>query len=70
MDTDAGPVDFLNDVPGADGYDQLRSKAKKANAGGAWIARGIIEDLAALVAGGRPPADNQISKWFRPSMPS
>lgn len=25
MDTDAGPLDFLNDVPGATDYDQMRS---------------------------------------------
>ena len=39
MDTDAGPVDFLKDVPGADDYDQLRSRALKADAGGiaVWV---------------------------------
>lgn len=39
MDTDAGPLDFLNEVPGADDYDQLRSRANKADAGGVavWV---------------------------------
>ncbi len=39
METDAGPLDFLNDVPGADDYDQLRSRALKADAGGiaVWV---------------------------------
>ncbi len=39
MDTDAGPLDFLNEVPGADEYDQLRSRANKADAGGVavWV---------------------------------
>lgn len=39
METDAGPLDFLNDVPGAADYDQLRLRARKANAGGiaVWV---------------------------------
>lgn len=39
MDTDAGPLDFLNDVPGADDYEQMRSRARQANAGGVsvWV---------------------------------
>ena len=32
MDTDAGPLDFLNDVPGADDYDQMRSRARQVDA--------------------------------------
>lgn len=39
MDTDAGPLDFLNDVPGAVEYDQMRSRARQADAGGVsvWV---------------------------------
>lgn len=39
METDAGPLDLLNDVPGADDYDHLRSRARKADAGGiaVWV---------------------------------
>lgn len=45
MDTDAGPVDFLNDVPGADDYLGLRSRATKANAGGVAVWVASYEDL-------------------------
>lgn len=45
METDAGPLDFLNDVPGADDYDQLRSRARKANAGGITVWVVDYEDL-------------------------
>lgn len=39
METDAGPLDFLNDVPGADDYDSMRSRASQADAGGVavWV---------------------------------
>ena len=37
MDTDAGPLDFLNDVPGAVDYDQMRSRAREAIAGGVTV---------------------------------
>lgn len=37
MDTDAGPLDFLNDVPGAAAYDEMRSRARQANAGGTTV---------------------------------
>lgn len=37
MDTDAGPLDFLNDVPGAADYDQMRSRARRAHAGGVTV---------------------------------
>ena len=45
MDTDAGPLDFLNDVPGADEYDNLRSWARKATAGGVAVWVVGYEDL-------------------------
>jgi len=34
MDTDAGPLDSPNDVPGAVDYDQMRSRAREAIVGG------------------------------------
>jgi predicted nucleotidyltransferase len=45
MDTDAGPLDFLNDVPGAVDYDQMRSRARQANAGGVTVWVIGFEDL-------------------------
>lgn len=45
MDTDAGPLDFLNDVPGAADYDQMRSRARKADAGGVTVWVVGYEDL-------------------------
>ena len=29
MDTDAGPLDFLNDVPGADNCDAMRTRGRQ-----------------------------------------
>jgi predicted nucleotidyltransferase len=45
MDTDAGPLDFLHDVPGAVDYDQMRSRARQANAGGVAVWVVGYEDL-------------------------
>lgn len=45
MDTDAGPLDFLNDVPGAADYDEMRSRARHANAGGVTVWVVGYEDL-------------------------
>lgn len=45
MDTDAGPLDFLNDVPGAVEYDQMRSRARQADAGGVSVWVVGYEDL-------------------------
>jgi predicted nucleotidyltransferase len=45
MDTDAGPLDFLNDVPGADEYDDMRSRARRVNAGGVTVWVVGYEDL-------------------------
>lgn len=55
MDTDAGPLDFLNDVPGADDYDHVRSRASKANAGGVAVWVVGYDDLVTMKeASGRP----------------
>lgn len=45
MDTDAGPLDFLNDVPGSVDYDQMRSRAREAIAGGVMVRVVGYEDL-------------------------
>jgi predicted nucleotidyltransferase len=45
MDTDAGPLDFLNDVPGAVEYDHMRSRARNAIAGGVTVRVVGYEDL-------------------------
>ncbi|MFM8350473.1 MAG: hypothetical protein ACKN9D_05335 [Actinomycetales bacterium] len=45
MATDAGPIDFLNDVPGAEDYDAMRSRARKAVAGGVTVWVVGYEDL-------------------------
>jgi predicted nucleotidyltransferase len=45
MDTDAGPLDFLNDVPGAVDYDQMWSRARRADAGGVAVWVVGYEDL-------------------------
>jgi len=45
MDTDAGPLDFLNDVPGAADYDAMRSRSRQAVAGGVTVWVVGYEDL-------------------------
>jgi predicted nucleotidyltransferase len=45
MGTDAGPLNFLNDVPGAVEYDQMRSRARQADAGGVSVWVVGYEDL-------------------------
>ena len=45
METDAGPLDFLNDVPGAADYDEMRSRARRVNAGGVTVWVVGYEDL-------------------------
>ena len=45
MDTDAGPLDFLNDVPGAADYDAMRTRARKVDAGGVTVWVVGYEDL-------------------------
>jgi len=45
MDTDAGPLDFLNDVPGSADYEAMRSRARQAVAGGVTVWVVAYEDL-------------------------
>ncbi len=45
MDTDAGPLDFLNDVPGSADYDDMRSRARQVKAAGVTVWVVGYEDL-------------------------
>lgn len=45
LDTDAGPLDFLNDVPGALDFDTMRDRAIRVNAGGVGVWVVSYEDL-------------------------
>ena len=55
MATDAGPVDYLNEVPGAGDYDDLRSRAVEASAAGVVVRVVGLEDLIRMKrASGRP----------------
>ena len=45
MDTDAGPLDFRNDVPGSADYEAMRSRARQAVAGGVTVWVVGYEDL-------------------------
>lgn len=45
MDTDAGPLDFLNDVPGAEDYDHMRSRARQVDAGSVTVWVVGLDDL-------------------------
>ena len=55
LDTDAGPVDYLNDVPGAAGYDDMRRRAIDARAAGVTVRVVSLADLIRMKrASGRP----------------
>ncbi|MBW3562647.1 MAG: hypothetical protein KY437_09130 [Actinobacteria bacterium] len=55
LDTDAGPIDYLNDVPGADDYEQLRERAIEATAAGVVVRVAGLDDLIRMKrASGRP----------------
>jgi len=45
MDTDAGPLNFIKDVPGALDYDDMQSRARCADAGGVTVRVVGYEDL-------------------------
>ncbi len=45
MDTDAGPLNFLNDVPGSADYEAMRSRARQVVAGGVTVWVVGYEDL-------------------------
>lgn len=53
--TDAGPVDYMNDVPGAADYDDMRRRAVDATAAGVAVRVVSLEDLIRMKrASGRP----------------
>jgi hypothetical protein len=55
LDTDAGPVDYLNDVPGAGEYTDLRSRAVQTTAAGVAVRVVGLDDLIRMKrASGRP----------------
>lgn len=55
LDTDAGPVDYLNNVPGAGDYAELRARCVKTSAAGAVVWVVGLEDLIRMKrASGRP----------------
>jgi predicted nucleotidyltransferase len=55
LDTDAGPVHYLNDVPGAGDYEGLRARAVEATAGGVVVRAVGLDDLVRMKrASGRP----------------
>lgn len=55
LDTDAGPIDYLNDVPGADDYQALRARAVETTAAGVAVHVVGIDDLIRMKrASGRP----------------
>lgn len=55
LDTDAGPVDYLNDVPGAADYAELRTRSVETNAAGTAVRVVGLDDLICMKrASGRP----------------
>ena len=55
LDTDAGPIHCLNDVPGAGDYAQLRARSVEASAAGTVVRVAGLDDLIRMKrASGRP----------------
>ena len=55
LETDAGPIDYLNDVPGTGNYDDLRARAVEAEAAGVVVRVAGLDDLIRMKrASGRP----------------
>jgi hypothetical protein len=55
LETDAGPVDYLNDVPGAGDYEGLRERAVETEAAGTFVRVVGLDDLIRMKrASGRP----------------
>lgn len=68
LDTDAGPVDYLNDVPGAGDYDDLRARAVEANAAGIMVRVVGLDDLIRMKrASGRPQDLRDIANLSPPT---
>lgn len=68
LDTDAGPVDYLNDVPGAGDYDDLRARAVETNAAGVAVRVVGLDDLIRMKrASGRPQDLRDIANLSPPT---
>lgn len=68
LDTDAGPVDYLTDVPGAGDYDDLRARAIEANAAGVVVRVVGLDDLIRMKrASGRPQDLRDIANLSQPT---
>ncbi|MEX0835736.1 MAG: DUF6036 family nucleotidyltransferase [Nitriliruptor sp.] len=68
LDTDAGPVDYLNDVPGAGDYAGLRSRAVETTAAGVTIRVVGLDDLIRMKrASGRPQDLRDIANLSPPA---
>lgn len=66
--TDAGPVDYLNDVPGAGDYDELLAHAVEAHAAGVRVRVVGLDDLIRMKrASGRPQDLRDIANLCRPA---
>jgi hypothetical protein len=67
LDTDAGPVDYLNDVPGADDYDALRARAVETEAAGVRVRVAGFDDVIRMKrASGRPQDLRDIANLIPP----
>jgi predicted nucleotidyltransferase len=67
LDTDAGPVDYLNDVPGAGDYDDLSSRAIEVAAAGVSVRVVGLDDLIRMKrASGRPQDLRDIANLVPP----
>jgi predicted nucleotidyltransferase len=68
METDFGPIDFLNDVPGARPYVQMRDRSIETSAAGVRIRVVGLDDLIAMKeASGRDRDHLDIRELKRPS---
>ena len=57
LDTDAGPVDYLNDVPGAGDYADLRARSIETRAAGAVVRVVGLDDLIRMKRASARPQD-------------
>lgn len=68
LNTDAGPIDYLNDVPGAGDYDDLRARAVEAHAAGVVVRVAGLDDLIRMKrASGRPQDLRDIANLTPPT---
>lgn len=68
LDTDAGPVDRLNNAPGAEDYADLRARSAETSAAGVIVRAAGPDDLIRMKRASRPPQDlRDIANLLRPS---